>query len=175
MRLETKKRKPAARKVEDVILFAVGPARFAVAAGAVDEIRSMEGLARHEPGYLSKFTKVRYRLVRENKDPQKTYFVVDAAAHFGLQKSRASKVLVLRGAGGALLVDGIERIAQIASIVELPKAFRGPEREWYRGLAIIDGLVIPVLHPDAVLNKGEIAVLLAEDRTGSAERKAATA
>ncbi|MBI2683711.1 MAG: chemotaxis protein CheW [Acidobacteriales bacterium] len=175
MRLETKKRKPAARKVEDVILFAVGQARFAVAASAVDEIRNMEGLARHEPGYLSKFTKVHYRLVRKNKDPEKTYFVVDAASHFGLGKGRNGRVLVLRGAGAALLVDGIERMAQIAALVELPKAFTGSEREWYRGLAVIGEQVVPVLQPDAVLNKGEVAVLQAELRALTAEKKAATA
>ena len=175
MRLETPKRKPVARRVEDVILFAVGPARFAVAASAVDEIRYMDGLTRHEPGYLSKFSRVRYRLVRGNKDPEKTYFVVDAASHFGVPQSRGARILVFRGPGAALLVDGIERMAQIASIVELPKAYRGQEREWYRGLAVLDGLVVPVLKPESVLNKGEIAVLQAELRSAPLEKKAVTA
>jgi chemotaxis signal transduction protein len=175
MRLETRKRRPAARKVEDVILFAVGPARFAIAAGAVDEIRNLDGLTPHSRGYLSRFEKVRYRLVREHKDPGKTYFVVDGALQFGLPPAPGGRVLVLRGPGAALLVDRIDRMAQISSIVELPRAFRGPERTWYRGLAILDGRVVPVLQPAAILNKGEVAVLLAEALTPSTPPTAASA
>jgi chemotaxis signal transduction protein len=175
VRIETRKRKPAARKAEDVILFAVGAARFAVAAGAVDEIRNLEGLTPHLRGRLSRFDTVRFRLVREHKDPGKTYFVVDAALQFGLPPSSGGRVLVLRGPGAALLVDRIERMAQITSMVELPRAFRGPERDWYRGLAVLDGRVIPVLQPDAILNKGQIAVLLAESQAAAAPPEAASA
>lgn len=163
MSLERSKRKTAARPSEDVILFTVGDSRFAIAANAVDEIRNLDGLRPYKPGYLSKLGKVKYTLVRENKDRAVTYFVVDAGSHFGVHGAAASRVLVLRGTAAAVLVDNIERMAQIGSVAKLPRAFTGAEGGWYRGLATIEGRVIPVVEPSSFLTKGEVAVLQAEE------------
>jgi chemotaxis signal transduction protein len=159
--------KVPSRRIEDIILFAVGPMQFAIAAKTVDEIRNTDGLKPYAPGRLSPFAKVKYTLIRENKDRSITYFVVDAALHFHLTPGQGARVLVLRETGAAVLVDSIERMTQIGTIVPLPQAFTGKEREWYRGLAIVEQRVFPVVEPAAFLNKGEIAVLQAEARSAS--------
>ncbi len=145
---------------EDVILFAVGGMHFAIAANAVDEIRNLEGLS----PFLSvvspaKFIKVKHTLVRQNKDRNTVYYVVDSSAHFHIAQSQSGRLLVLRDLAVAILVDSIERMAQIVSINALPLAFSGEERNWYRGLALMDQTVVPVLNPECFLSKGEIAVL----------------
>jgi chemotaxis signal transduction protein len=164
VKLERAKRKPAVRQTEDVILFTVGSMRFAIAANAVDEIRNLDGLTPLRHGYMSKLGKVKYTLVREKKDSDVTYFVVDAAAHYGIARAKSTRVLVLRGAAAAVLVDSIERMTQIATISKLPRAFHGEELEWYRGFATVEAHVVPVVEPSSFLNKGEVAVLQAEAR-----------
>lgn len=159
MRLERARRKPHVRHTEDVILFRVGVYRFAIAAAAVDEIRNLDGLQPRRAGYMSKLAKVTHTLVRQKKDRERTYFVVDASMQFQLPKPALDRVLVLSGAGAAVLVGSIERMTQINAVQPLPKAFSGAERDWYRGLAIVEKEVVPVVDPGAFLNKGELAVL----------------
>jgi chemotaxis signal transduction protein len=62
----------------------------------------------------------------------------------------------------AVLVDRIERMAEIAAIHPLPHAFSGRERVWYRGLAYLDDQVIPVMNPKGFLTAEEFQQL---DRT----------
>ena len=66
----------------------------------------------------------------------------------------------------ALMVDGIDRMMQISAVITMPHAFSGEERKWYRGLAVMEGKVVPVINPDSFLSKGEIAVLEAKAKTG---------
>jgi chemotaxis signal transduction protein len=154
MRLQ--QRLQAAR--EDVIVFSVGEFRFAIAAGAVKEIRSMEGLQAFTLGGISmQIAKLRYTLERGGT----TYFVVDAARHFGLPVSRASRVLILRNLPTAVLVDATDRIMQITALHALPRAFTHEERTWYRGLAVVSGEVVPVVNHHAFLNKPELELLRA--------------
>jgi len=144
---------------EDVIMFTVGGFRFAVAAGAVREIRGMEELHPFTLGGISsQIAKLAYTLERRGT----TYFVVDAAMHFQLPPSTPSRVLILRNAATGVLVDSTDRIMEITVLHALPHAFTHEERTWYRGLAVVNGAVVPVVNQNAFLSKVEQAIL----RTG---------
>jgi len=164
VKIDKHKRKAPARKLEDMVLFTVQSHKFLITAGAVDEIRNLEDLKEYQHGFQSRFAKVKYTLVRAKKDPDKTYFVVDAGLHYGLPAAQGERVLVLRGSGAALLVENIDRMMQISGVSPLPQAFQGHEREWYTGLAVVGEEVIPVVEAESFLNKGEIAVLQATQR-----------
>lgn len=160
------KGKRVARRAEAVILFAVASNTFAIAATAVDEIRNMDGLKplSHSPLAYSRLARVRHQLMREGK----TYFVVDAGFHFCMLPSKATRVLVLRNSSTAVLVDRIDRMAEINAIYALPRAFTGEERRWYRGLALmsVSGRgepedIVPIVNPDAFLGVAEQQMLQA--------------
>jgi len=146
----------------DVILFSVNKTTFAIAAGAVDEIRNLDGLTPFKPSFTARLNKVKHTLVRENKDPEQTYFVVDSAAHLRLKTSTPARLMVLRGVKAAVLVDAIDRMTQIAAVHPLPRAFQGDERDWYRGLAVVEGRVIPVVNEHSFLSRAEVIVLNAQ-------------
>jgi hypothetical protein len=48
---------------------------------------------------------------------------------------------------------------EITVLHALPAAFTHEERIWYRGLAIVNGAVVPVVNQGAFLSRGELAVL----------------
>jgi len=149
---------PRQENGEHVILFTVGGFKFAIAAAAVREIRNMEGLHRYFGSAAHRAAaKVIYTLERDGV----THFVTSAAQHFHLPPSRPDRVLVLRHAAAALLVDSTDRIVEISVLHALPLAFKGDERRWYRGLAIVNGETVPVVNPSAFLSRGEVAVLRA--------------
>jgi len=167
------RRKPRSRHGEAMILFAVGPYKFAIAAQAVEEIRSTEGKRPFMHGF-GKVNKVRHLFEREGK----TYFVVDATLHLRMLSSRANRLLLLRNSSFALAVDSIDRMAEVTALHSLPQAFQGDERAWYRGLAMIAEDVVPVLEPAALLSKTEFAALEAalpnaEGKIGEKVRKVA--
>jgi chemotaxis signal transduction protein len=168
MKLERGKGAVKKQQFEDVIVFNLADTRFAIAANAVDEIRNIDGLVAHRSGFDHRLAKVKFTLVREKKDSERTYFVVDASAHFRRPSSKPSRVLVMRNSSVALAVDGIDRMMQISAVITIPNAFIGEERNWYRGLAVMDGKVVPVINPDSFLSKGEIAVLEAKARAQAA-------
>jgi chemotaxis signal transduction protein len=141
---------------EGVILFSVGGFKFAIAAGAVKEIRGMEGLNHFSLGGISgRMEKLRYTLERGGI----TYFVVDAARYFRLTQASPARVLILSNSSTAVLVDSTDRMIDIFALHALPRAFTGEERVWYRGLAVVNGEVVPVVNPGAFLNKAEQEVL----------------
>jgi len=150
-------KKPAGKR-EAVILFVVGGYTLAIAAHAVEEIRNTGGVKPLPPGTaggrLAKFKGVLER-------DRKRYFVVDSNLHFRLFPSKASRLLVLRGSSAAVLVDHTDRIIEIGAVHALPRAFQGEERQWYRGLAMIDERVVPVVDPGAFMSKPEFTVLQA--------------
>jgi chemotaxis signal transduction protein len=144
------------RRPETVILFFVANQMFAVAANSVQEIRSTDSLA----GAASEIErpellKVRHTLERSSR----TYYVVNAGVHFGLRVTRPTLVLILRQLRAALLVDRIERMAEVSAVYPLPQAFTGAERRWYRGLAYLDDIVIPVVEPTGFLTAEEFQLL----------------
>lgn len=152
MKITRESRKSAVRQGEPVILFAIGPHRFAVGANEVDEIRDLQGLQQiSQATARTGVSKVKFVLARG----QRKYFVVDANLHFALQPSKSSRVLVLRNLLVAVLVDSIDRMAEIGTLLPLPRGFTGEERRWYRGLALIDENVIPVVNSAAFLSPAE--------------------
>jgi chemotaxis signal transduction protein len=141
------------RHPERVILFFVSSQMFAIAADAVQEIRSTDSLAGaaneiENPG----LPKVRHTVERGRH----TYYVVNACLHFGLTVTRPALVLILRQLRVVVLVDRIERMAEIPAVYPLPAAFAGDERHWYRGLAYLDDVVIPVIDPAGFLSADEV-------------------
>ena len=156
--MRQKRTLPRSDTRESVILFSVAGFRFAIAAAAVSEIRSAQGLDlfctsnRHRAG-----AKVTYTLERNGV----IHFVVSVGRHFQLASSTSTRVLILRQTAVALLVDNTDRMIEISVLHALPRAFTGDERSWYRGLAIVNGDAIPVVNPAAFLSRGEVAVLKA--------------
>jgi chemotaxis signal transduction protein len=143
---------------EDVIVFAVGGYKLAIAAGAVKEIRGMDDLHPFKLGGIStQIAKLKYTLDRNGA----TYFVIDAAEHFRLPATNASRVMVLRNVPTGVLVDSTDRIIEIAALHALPPAFTHEERGWYRGLAVVNGLVVPVVNHNAFLNRPELEIVRA--------------
>ena len=67
--------------------------------------------------------------------------------------------MVLRHARAAVMVESVDRMQEIQLIRPLPDAFSGKERDWYRGLVVIKGKVVPVVKPEAFLNKAEVILL----------------
>jgi chemotaxis signal transduction protein len=146
---------PRPRKLlaaEPAILFAVSRQTFAIAADAVQEIRSTDSIA----GAASEFEcpevpKVRHTFERAHRQ----YYVVNGCAHFRLRVTRPTLVLILRQLRVAVLVDRIERMTELSGVFDLPLAFSGDERLWYRGLAYLDDHVIPVVDPRGFLTAEE--------------------
>src|SRR5579863_4370278 len=140
------------RHPETVILFTVSNQLFAVAADSVHEIRSTDSIAGSANEIENpELPKVRHTLERSGR----TYYVVNAGAHFGLPVTRPAFVLILRQFRAALLVDRIDRMAEILGVYPLPHAFTGEERRWYRGLAYLDDSVVPVVEPTGLLTPQE--------------------
>lgn len=162
------KRRSSSRR-ETVILFFVAGQMFAIAADSVQEIRSTDSIsgAANEMEQ-SVVLKVRHTIERNHR----TYFVVNAGTHFNLPVTRPALVLILRELRVALLVDRIERMAEIPAVYALPQAFSGPERRWYRGLAFVDDFVIPVIQPAGFLTLGEFQQLDRMENAAAAERQA---
>jgi chemotaxis signal transduction protein len=149
---------PASRAGEAMILFAVAGHTFAIAASAVEEIRSLDGMQPLSGSLVAPRSK-KFRYVLERG--QRTCFVLDAAAHFRLAGSKPSRLLLLRNVPAGVLVDSIDRMAEIAAVKPLPRAFHGDERCWYRGLALIGERAVPVVDPAAFLSKPDLAMLRA--------------
>jgi chemotaxis signal transduction protein len=144
------------RRPEQVILFSVARQIFAIAAEAVKEIRSTDSLA----GAATEFEnaevpKVRHIIERAHR----AYYVVSGCAHFGLPVTRPSLALILRHVRVAVLVDTIERMAEIPAVHPLPLAFSGEERAWYRGLSYLEDRIVPVVHPGGFLTREQFEQL----------------
>ena len=139
-----------------MILFSVASQKLAIAAQEVEEIRNTDGLCSlHQGMGPDKVGKVKQVLERDDK----FYFVVDANLHLRMLSSRPARLLLMRDADLALSVDAIDRMAEVTVLHPLPRAFRGEERNWYRGLVLIGEDVVPVLNPAVLLSKSELAAL----------------
>jgi chemotaxis signal transduction protein len=133
-----------------LILFRVSSHLLAVEAMQVDEIRDSEGLT---PLFLpAAAAKVRFTFAKHGVD----YFVVDAAYHYHLSAGRAQNLMVLRGLPVAVLAESIDRMCQAGPLLPLPAAFCGEERQWYRGLVVVDGAVVPVINTESFLGAVEL-------------------
>ena len=87
--------------------------------------------------------------------------MIDAAQHFGLPRAQSSRVMILRNHPTAVLVDSTDRIMEISALHGLPRVFTHEERGWYRGLAVVNSAVVPVVNHGAFLNKTELEILSA--------------
>lgn len=152
MKIARQSRKHALHHGEAVILFTAGGYAFAAPAAEVDEIRDLHGTESIEG--VTQRTSVS-KVVATLERTGRTYFVVDAARHFGLAASNASRLMVLRGKPIAVRVEGIDRMAEIGKTLPLPKAFCGDERRWYRGLVLIGEQVVPVVEMSSFLSAAE--------------------
>jgi chemotaxis signal transduction protein len=152
MRFESSHKAPAVR-TEQIILFRSSTQVFAVSSASVQEVRGVDGLAGavtdiNEPSV----PKVRHLLRRGERN----LYVVNAALHFGLKPSPAALIFLLRKTRVALLIDGIEKMTTMTRLQGLPSAFCNEERQWYRGLTVLDQSVIPVVSPDGLLTDEEL-------------------
>jgi len=141
---------------EQIILFRISGALFAVSSASVQEVRSVDtlaGSAREIPP--SEIRKVRHMVQRGEHN----LYVVNGALHFNLPTSHAALVFVLRRTRTALLVDGIEKMTTMTRLQALPQAFCNEERGWYRGLTAIDQIVVPVVKPEGFLTPDELFAL----------------
>lgn len=149
------------RSGETMILFSVGGSKFAIAASAVEEIRDVTGLRKFSlEGANPRFGKVKQVLERQGR----RYFIVESCEHFHLAMARPSRLLVLRHATAAIAVDAIDCMIELNNIQALPEAFSGEERNWYRGLAVVKGKVIPVVKPDSFLSRADVVLIEASLR-----------
>jgi hypothetical protein len=55
----------------------------------------------------------------------------------------------------------MDRIMEISALHALPRAFTNEERGWYRGLAVVNGAVVPVVNHNAFLSRAEMEILRA--------------
>ncbi len=151
---------------EEMVLFSAGGYAFAISASAVDDIRNLEELhAAPEQG----------RVVQGLERGSSRYHVLDVAAHYGVASLSARRALVLRNSPIALAVETVDRMTHVGVLYALPHAFTGDERRWYRGLALVEGRVIPVVNPDGFLSNGEVVALKAGDREESKAHGATSA
>ena len=151
------------RTAEPAILFAVARQLFAIAADAVQEIRSTDSIAGAASEIdVAEVPKVRHVLERGHRQ----YYVVSACAHFHLRVTRPSLVLILRNLRIAVLVDKIESMTEFSAVHDLPLGFAGDERRWYRGLAHFGDQVVPVINPKGFLTHHEFRLL--EDAVSAA-------
>ncbi|MDT8070648.1 MAG: chemotaxis protein CheW [Terriglobia bacterium] len=152
MKISRQSRKHAPRRGEAAILFAVGGFTFAAPATEVDEIRDLHGTESMESATeQSSVAKVVGTLERSGR----THYVVDGARHFRVSGSNPSRLMILRSQPIAVRVESIDRMAEIGKTLPLPKAFRGDERRWYRGLVLIGEQVVPVVHMASFLTPAE--------------------
>lgn len=156
MRFAAPQSKQRAARSEQIILFRLSGQLFGLSSSSVQEVRSVDSLAGSSTEINQpSLRKVRHLLQRGDK----TLYVVNAAAHFGLPSSSAGLVFVLRKTRTAILVDGIDRMATMTQLQALPLAYCHEERGWYRGLTALDQNVLPVVNPEGFLTADECALL----------------
>ena len=155
MRLQRQnRRKPRGTQTQPVILFVVGEQRFAISASAVTEIQSTQEM-KPLASQLFRFGKVHHTITRD----ERRYWVVDANIHFAMLPTHSSRVLMLAESPVAVKVDAIVRMAEIGKLLPLPQSFRGDERNWYLGLTLLDGTVVPVVNPASFLSRFDMEAL----------------
>jgi hypothetical protein len=114
---------------EAVILFHVGPYKFAILAADVHEIRE------YDARWIA--------LQKARKDAG--VVTLHLAAELGLEAGKEQHILLLRGVDVGLAVGAVEKMATAKKVYGLPSAFAGKERRWYTGLLVLDGEVVPLL------------------------------
>ncbi|MFZ0964307.1 MAG: hypothetical protein WAO35_25870 [Terriglobia bacterium] len=127
-KLSTAARVPG-RPQSGIIRFRVGSYTLGIAAGSLQEICRDHDLTRGE----------RERLA-----------ILSGHEIFGVVAGTELHLLILNPGSAAFRVDRVERMVVTGSIHALPKAFQGDERIWFQGLAIIDGVILPIVNPATI-------------------------
>jgi chemotaxis signal transduction protein len=120
--------KPVAATAGPVILFTAGGSRFAVEASQVEEIRDCDDRTS----------------IRKLKSPEP----IDFAMRIGLGAGILERLVVLKPGVCALGVTEVERMTSLPKVVPLPGLFRGAERQWYRGLLLLENDVVPLVRTE---------------------------
>lgn len=120
--------KPRATGLGPVILFTAAGVRFGVEASQVQEIREGDHGA-----ITGKLKGARY---------------IDFALQVGLGHGILERLVVLKPGVCVLGVSEVERMATPPRAVGLPGIFQGAERQWYRGLLLLDNEVVPLIRAD---------------------------
>ncbi len=120
--------KAVAATAGPVILFTAGGARFAVESSEVEEIRNRDDRTS----------------IRKLKGPEP----VDFALQVGLGAGILERFVVLKPGEYSLGVTEVERMAILPRMVPLPTLFRGAERQWYRGLLLLENEVVPLVRAE---------------------------
>ena len=145
-----------ARRREQVAVFSIAQYSFVISAASIQEIRSTDSLG----GTVVDLDRPVLRKVRHIVERDaRAYYVVSGYEHFHLPLSRPTTVLILRSAPVAVLVDRIEEMAEMRTLLALPQSFRGEERTWYRGLTVLDRKVLPVANSLGFLTAEELRQL----------------
>jgi chemotaxis signal transduction protein len=148
------RRKSHGPKTQPVILFVVGDHTFAISASAVTEIQSTQEM-KPIASQMFRYGKVHHTITRDGR----RYWVVDANIHFAMMPTHSSRLLMLAESPVAVKVDAIVRMAEIGTLVPLPQSFKGDERNWYVGLTLLEGGVVPVVNPASFLSRFDMEAL----------------
>jgi hypothetical protein len=74
---------------------------------------------------------------------------IDFALQVGLGAGRVERFVVLKpdecSLSVTLGVTEVERMTSLPTVVPLPGLFQGAERQWYRGLLLLENEVIPLV------------------------------
>jgi hypothetical protein len=120
--------KPVAATAGPVILFSAGGVRFAIQSSEVEEIRD-----RDDRTALRKL---------KSAEP------IDFALQVGLGAGILERYVVLKPGDCSLGVTDVERMAASPKVVPLPTLFLGAERQWYRGLLLLENEVVPLVRAE---------------------------
>lgn len=152
-----------AKRGEAVVIFRAGGQRFIISSAEIAEVRDLPpGASGRLPWAIA--TRGNLRQLP----------VVSADSVFGMRSAALLQLLVLAHRGVAVAIEKIEGVTELREMVALPRAFHGPERRWYRGLALLEGKILPVVNAvvfgesAAFLTPTEVAATLG----GSMEAKA---
>lgn len=123
--------KPAHSDVSEVmILFWLGNHKFAMSANDVKEVREYDAV-----------------WVRSQSAEKTRCKVISLAEQLGMTGCKPERILLLCGTDAAALVVGaVDKMVAAGRVLPLPLVFRGREREWYSGLLILNGEVVPLIH-----------------------------
>ena len=141
---------------EQIILFRCSSQLFAISSASVQEVRSVDSLA----GLATEINVPSVRRVRHMlQRGERSIYIVNLALHFELKPSPATLIFLLRKSRVALLLDGIEKMTAMTRLQALPVAFCNEERNWYRGLTVLEQNVLPVINPMGFLTVEEFQQL----------------
>lgn len=112
---------------DSVILLRAAGWRFGIYAAEVKEICELDAPPKEKHGG---------RILRLSEE-------------LGLKGGAELRVLMLGGLELGLAVDEVEKMTVVREVLPLPSIFRGREREWYCGLLVVEGLVVPLLNSAA--------------------------